>query len=86
MDTLIIIARAVLGVAAFIGIAYAFSSNRKAVDWKLVRTGLLLQLVIAVVVIKVGPVRTVFEFISSFFVKVGPLKMEWDTLRKPASG
>ncbi len=70
MDTLIIIARAVLGVAAFIGIAYAFSYNRRAIDWKLVGTGMLLQLVIAVVVLKVGPVRTVFEFVSSFFVKV----------------
>lgn len=70
MDTLITIARGALGVAAFIGIAYAFSSNRKAVDWKLVRTGLFLQLVIAVVVLKVGPVRTLFEIVSSFFVKV----------------
>lgn len=70
MDILITIARGALGVAAFIGIAYAFSSNRRAVDWKLVRTGLLLQLVIAIVVLKVGPVRSVFEFISSFFVKV----------------
>jgi len=70
MDTLITIARGALGVSAFIAIAYAFSSNRKAIDWKLVRTGLFLQMVIAVVVLKVGPVRTVFEFISSFFVKV----------------
>ncbi|GAB5558719.1 MAG: nucleoside transporter C-terminal domain-containing protein [Synoicihabitans sp.] len=70
MDTLITIARGALGVAAFIGIAYAFSSNRRAVDWRLVRTGLLLQFVIAVIVLKVGPVRTVFEFVSSFFVKV----------------
>jgi len=70
MDILITIARGALGVAAFIGIAFAFSSNRRAVDWKLVRTGLFLQLVIAIVVLKVGPVRTVFEFISGFFVKV----------------
>ena len=70
MDTLIIIVRAVIGVAAFIGIAYAFSSNRRAIDWKLVRTGLILQLIIAVLVLKVGPIRTLFEFVSSFFVKV----------------
>jgi CNT family concentrative nucleoside transporter len=70
MDTLIIIVRAVIGVTAFLGIAYAFSSNRRAIDWKLVRTGMLLQLGIAVLVLKVGPVRTVFEFVSGFFVKV----------------
>jgi concentrative nucleoside transporter, CNT family len=70
MDTLIPILRGLLGMAAFTAIAYAFSTNRRAIDWKLVRTGMILQVIIAVVVLKVGPVRTVFEVISSFFVKV----------------
>lgn len=70
MDTLIPILRGLLGMAAFTAIAYAFSTNRRAIDWKLVRTGMLLQVIIAIVVLKVGPVRTLFEVISSFFVKV----------------
>lgn len=70
MDIVISILRGLLGMAAFTAIAYAFSTNRKAIDWKLVRTGMLLQVIIAVIVLKVGPVRTVFEVISSFFVKV----------------
>jgi CNT family concentrative nucleoside transporter len=70
MDTLIVFARGALGVSAFIAVAYAFSNNRRAVDWKLVGTGLLLQFVVAIIVLKVGPVRQAFEFVSSFFIKV----------------
>jgi len=70
MDTLLPILRGVLGIAAFTGIAYAFSTNRRAIDWKLVRTGMLLQIVVAIVVLKVSFVRTIFEIVSRFFVKV----------------
>ena len=70
MDTLIPILRGLLGVLAFTGIAYAFSTNRRAIDWKLVRTGMILQIIVAIIVLKIGPVRVVFETISSFFVKV----------------
>lgn len=70
MDTLIPILRGLLGVAAFTGIAYAFSSNRRAIDWKLVRTGMLLQLIVAIIVLKVGPVRLIFDTIGRGFVKV----------------
>ncbi len=70
MDTLVPILRGLLGMAAFTGIAYAFSTNRRAIDWKLVGTGMLLQIVVAIVVLKVGFVRAIFEIVSSFFVKV----------------
>ena len=70
MDTLFIFGRGLLGIAVFLGIAYAFSSNRKAIDWKLVRTGLILQGVIAIIVLRVQPVRIAFEYVSTFFVKV----------------
>ncbi len=70
MDTLVPILRGLLGMAAFTGIAYAFSTNRRAIDWKLVGTGMLLQVVVAVIVLKVGFVRSLFEIASAFFVKV----------------
>lgn len=70
MDTLVPIVRGLIGIAGFTAIAYAFSTNRRAIDWKLVRTGMLLQIVVAIVVLKVGPVRTLFEIVSAFFVKV----------------
>jgi len=44
----------IFGLAVLIGIAYAFSKNRSAVDWKLVLTGIALQVVFAIFVI-LGP-------------------------------
>ena len=42
-----------VGLAVLLGIAWVFSRDRKAVDWKLVFTGLGLQLAFALVVLKV---------------------------------
>jgi concentrative nucleoside transporter, CNT family len=44
----------IFGLAVLIGIAVAFSRNRAAIDWKLVMTGILLQVVFAIFVI-LGP-------------------------------
>lgn len=70
MDTLIHIGRGLFGILVFIGIAVAFSSNRRAIDWRLVGAALLLQLVFATLVIHVGPVRAVIEAVGGFFVKL----------------
>ncbi len=43
----------VFGLAVLIGVAYVFSNNRKAIDWRLVITGISLQLVFAVFVLLV---------------------------------
>ncbi|HET9454416.1 MAG TPA: nucleoside transporter C-terminal domain-containing protein [Gemmatimonadaceae bacterium] len=64
------ILRALLGMAVFIGIAYAFSSNRKRIDWRLVGTGLALQLVFGVLVLRVDIVRGIVDAIGNFFVKI----------------
>ena len=47
-----------------------FSSNRKAINWKTVGIGLFLQLVIAIGVLKIGFVKSIFEFIGKIFVKI----------------
>ena len=44
----------IFGLAVLISIAYAFSKNRAAIDWKLVLTGIALQVVFAIFVI-LGP-------------------------------
>ena len=64
------ILRALLGMAVFIGIAYAFSSNRKRIDWRLVGTGMALQLVFGVLVLRVDIVRGIVDAIGNFFVKI----------------
>ncbi len=45
--------RGVIGIAILIGIAFLLSGYKKKIDWKLVATGLLLQIIIAVCVLKI---------------------------------
>src|SRR4051794_8293791 len=70
MDILLHIGRGLLGIAVFIGIAVLFSNNRRAIDWRLVGSAMLLQLVFAALVIHAGPVRAVIEAAGGFFVRL----------------
>jgi CNT family concentrative nucleoside transporter len=64
------ILRGLIGVSFLIGIAYLLSSNKKRIDWKLVASGIALQFVFAISVLKIDFVRKGFEFVSRFFVVV----------------
>ena len=56
-------------MAVLILIAWLFSTNRKNIDWKLVGKGLLIQLVFAVLVLKVDFVASGFDFVGKVFEK-----------------
>jgi CNT family concentrative nucleoside transporter len=56
------------GLAVLIGIAFCFSNNKRVVDWKLVATGVTLQILFAAVVLKVPLGRDVFDAIATGFV------------------
>ncbi|HRA82612.1 MAG TPA: Na+ dependent nucleoside transporter N-terminal domain-containing protein, partial [Thauera sp.] len=58
------------GLAVLISIAVLFSANRRAISWKLVGTGVLLQIVFAALVLKVPFGREVFNAIATGFVKL----------------
>ena len=60
--------RGFVGLIVLIAIAFLFSKNRKAIDWKLVGVGVLLQLVFAILITKVGFVEDMFSWISGKFV------------------
>lgn len=62
--------RGILGMISLILLAFLFSNNKKAIDWKTVGIGLSFQLLIAIGVLKVGFVQKAFEFVGSLFVKV----------------
>ena len=68
--SLVKLLRGALGMAVLIGIAWAFSSNRKAVNWKMVGTGLIFQLLLAIGILFVPFVQDFFEFIGNGFVKI----------------
>ncbi|MGE0568764.1 MAG: Na+ dependent nucleoside transporter N-terminal domain-containing protein, partial [Bacteroidia bacterium] len=53
-----------LGIVVILGIAYLISNNRKAINYKLILSGLLLQTAIAILVLKV-------PFITNFFALLG---------------
>lgn len=70
MEIFVTLSRGLFGLAVFLAIAVAFSSNRRAIDWRLVGTGLLLQFILAALVLHVGPVRYVIELMGKFFVEL----------------
>ena len=60
--------RGAIGIIVLVLIAFVFSKNKKAIDWKLVGIGILLQLIFGFLVIKVPAVQEVFNTISRGFV------------------
>ncbi|AOW20620.1 NupC/NupG family nucleoside CNT transporter [Urechidicola croceus] len=62
--------RGLLGMASLIFIAYLFSSNKKAINWKTVSIGLAIQLLIAIGVLKVPFIQSIFEGVGKIFVNV----------------
>ncbi|MFZ9056284.1 MAG: Na+ dependent nucleoside transporter [Flavobacteriia bacterium] len=64
------VGRGLMGMLVLLFIAYLLSANRKQIQWKTVGLGLLLQLVIALGVLKVGVITKVFETFGNFFVNI----------------
>ena len=69
--SLMALLRGLLGMVTLIGIAFAFSRNRKGgIDWQLVWKGLMLQLIFSLLVLKVPFIQNGFEWLSAVFVTV----------------
>ncbi len=56
----------IIGIVVILGIAFLLSNNRKAIDKKLVFTGLLIQAILAVFILKVPLGQVVFAKIGYF--------------------
>ena len=63
------IIRAVIGLLVLVGIAYLLSGNKKAISWRLVGVGVLLQIIIAVLIAYVPLVQSAFRVLSEGFVQ-----------------
>jgi len=55
-------------MAVLVAIGYFFSNNRKAINWKMVGIGLGAQLILALSVLYVPFIKTMFEFVGGIFV------------------
>jgi CNT family concentrative nucleoside transporter len=62
------ILRGFLGIVVFTGLAVLLSENRRAISWRIVAAGLILQFAFAALVIYAPPVRWAIEGVGSFFV------------------
>jgi CNT family concentrative nucleoside transporter len=62
--------RGLLGLIVLLGICFLFSTNRRAISWRVVIFGLLFQLVLAIAVLKVPAIQYIIEFIARIFIKI----------------
>lgn len=68
--TLLPVLNGLFGLAAVTALAYLFSVNKRAVNWRLVLIGIIAQFVFAFIVLKTDAGRTTFDFISKIFVRL----------------
>lgn len=77
---LVSVLRGILGIALLLLIAFAVSNNKKNINWRLVLSGITLQFVFAILIIKgdilaryfspLGWPKQFFSWVSSFFVLI----------------
>ena len=51
-------------------LAWLFSTNRRAIDWRVVLMGLSIQMILAIGILWIPPVQVFFEIVGKLFVKV----------------
>ena len=60
----------ILGIAVMLGVAWALSTNRRRVSWRLVGMGLALQVTFGVIVLKTGVGRAIFRAANAVVVRL----------------
>ena len=68
--------RGLIGMSVLILIAFLLSNNRKAINWKTASFGLVLQIILAIAVLKISWVKMIFESAGKVFVKILDFTME----------
>ena len=64
------IIRGLFGLIVLIGIAFIFSKHKRKIDWKLVGTGVAMQLILGLLVFKVPQFAAIFGVFASFFTQL----------------
>ena len=68
--------RGIFGMIILISISYIISNKRRAINWKAVIIGLAIQIILAVSVLKIPFVQSIFESAGKIFVKILDFTME----------
>ncbi len=64
------LSRGLLGLFTLIVIAYLFSANRRAINWKTTSVGLGLQILLAIGILKVPAIQWFFNIVGKFFNEI----------------
>jgi CNT family concentrative nucleoside transporter len=64
------VVRGLIGLIFLLAVAFAFSRDKKYIDWKLVGMGLGLQIIFGLLITQVPFVENMFDWISRGFVKL----------------
>ncbi|GJM32456.1 MAG: nucleoside transporter NupC [Saprospiraceae bacterium] len=70
MDFFVDLLRGTLGITVLLGTCYLLSNNRKGIDWRLVGSGMLLQIALALLILKVPYVNVIFDYIAKGFQQI----------------
>ena len=70
MDFFLGLLRGTAGIVFCLALCYLLSNNRSKVNWKLVGWGMALQIVLAILVLKVPYVKDVFQFFADIFIQI----------------
>ncbi len=62
------ITRGLLGIGILLFVCYLASTDRKSINWRLVISGMILQIGLALLLLKVKPVRVVFSEVVDLFL------------------
>ncbi|MDG1824496.1 MAG: nucleoside transporter C-terminal domain-containing protein [Flavobacteriaceae bacterium] len=62
--------RGLLGLFVLLAIAIACSADRKNIAWKTVGIGLLIQLMLAIGILRIGWIQSIFEAMGELFVSI----------------
>ncbi len=62
--------RGLLGMSLIMFLAWLFSTNRKAISWRVVITGLIIQLTLALAILYIPFVQSIFDVLGKVFVKI----------------
>lgn len=68
--SLITLLRGFMGILVLIFLAWVFSTNRRAIDWKVVGIGLSIQVGLALGILFIPFVEAIFEFVGKIFVVI----------------
>lgn len=73
----LVLLRALLGIICLLGLLWLCSTDRKAINWRLIAGGLLLQILLAIAFFGApGITNTILEPVAAFFVRITDFSMD----------